>query len=72
MKIGDKNFNEALGIIAKSPSRVNITINEPVEDNYSNVYPILLHQACAKLIKNLIEAGFAIGVCSKGTWVDKF
>lgn len=72
MKIGDKNFNEALNIIAKSPSRVNITINEPVEDNYSNVYPILLHQACAKLIKNLIEAGFAIGVCSKGTWIDKF
>lgn len=72
MKIGDKNFNEALSIIAKSPSKVNITINEPVEDNYSNVYPILLHQACAKLIKNLIEAGFAIGVCPKGTWVDKF
>lgn len=72
MKIGDKNFNEALSIIAKSPSRVNVTINEPVEDNYSNVYSILLHQACAKLIDNLIGAGFSIGVCSKGTWVDKF
>ena len=72
MKIGDDNFNEALSIIAKSPSRVNITINEPVEDNYSNVYPILLHQACPVLIKDLIEAGFTIGVCLKGTWVDKF
>ena len=72
MKIGDQNFNEALSIIAKSPSRVNITINEPVEDSYSNTYSILLHQACPRLINNLIEAGFAIGVCSKGTWVDKF
>ncbi len=72
MKIGDKDFNEALSIITKSPSRVNVTINEPVEDNYSNIYPILLHQACPRLISNLIEAGFAIGVCLKGTWVDKF
>lgn len=72
MKIGDKNFNEALSIIAESPIRVNVTINEPVEGNYSNVHPILLHQACPKVINNLIEAGFAIGVCSKGAWVDKF
>ena len=28
MKIGDKDFNEALNIIAKSPSMVNVTINE--------------------------------------------
>lgn len=72
MKIGDKNFNEALSIIAKSPSRVNITINEPVENNYSCVYPILLHQACPTLIKNLMAAGFSIGVCEKGTYVEKY
>ena len=72
MKINSKAFAEAMEIISNSPSRVTLVINEPVHDNYSNVYPIILKQACPALIDRLVEKGFSIGICEKGAYVDKF
>lgn len=71
MKIGDASFNEAMKVISNSPSRVKLSINEPIDNNYHSVYPILLHQACPTLVKKLVEAGFMVGVCEKGTYIDK-
>lgn len=71
MKIGDASFNEAMEVISKSPSRVKLSINEPIDNNYHSVYPILLHQACPALVKNLLEAGFMVGICEKGAYIDK-
>lgn len=72
MKIGDSNFNEAVAIITTNPSEVSVSFNVPINDNYGNVYPILINKAAPCLISNLIRAGFTCGVCSKGVYVEKF
>lgn len=72
MKIGDNNFNKAVSIITSNASSVKVSFNVPIRDNYSSVYPILIHQAAPCLIQRLIEAGFSVGMCDKGAYVEKF
>lgn len=71
MKIGDQNFNAAVKIIANFQSQTTVSFNVPINDNYRNVYPILLKDACPGLVNALFAHGFSIGVCEKGAYVDK-
>lgn len=72
MKIGDQNFNEAVEIIANYQSSTTVSFNVPINGNYSNVFPILLKDACPGLVSALIQKGYHIGVCDRGAYVDKF
>lgn len=64
-------FQEALQIISKSNS-IKVSFNVPVKDNYSNVYPILIHNSNAKVISDLISAGFSLSMTDKGLSVNKY
>ncbi len=71
MKIGDNDFKKAVEIITTYVSSVTVSLNVPIRDNYSNVYPILLHDAAPGLIHKLVNAGFSVGICDKGAYVNK-
>ena len=62
---------EALGIIANSNS-IKVSFNVPVSNNYSNVFDILIHDSNAKVINDLIAAGFSLAMSPKGLSVNKF
>lgn len=64
-------FQEALQIISKSNS-IKVSFNVPVTDNYSNVYPILIHNSNATVITELVAAGFSLSMNDKGLSVSKY
>lgn len=64
-------FQEALQIISKSNS-IKVSFNVPVNDNYSNVHQILIHNSNAAVIKELIAAGFSLSMNDKGLSVNKY
>ena len=64
-------FQEAISIISKSNSP-KVSFNVPVNDNYSQVHQILIHNSNATVINDLVEAGFSLSMCDKGLSVDKF
>lgn len=51
---------------------VTISINVPVKDNYLNVHALLIHESNARLIQDLIKAGFSLSMNPKGLSVDDF
>jgi hypothetical protein len=57
--------------IVTSQNSVKCSFNVPVNDNYSNVHDILIHNSNATTINKLIEAGFSLSMCDKGLTVDK-
>lgn len=69
--MNDTDFNFAVKIITLHASSTTLSFNVPIQDNYLNVYPIVLHKATPGLIKSLIENEFNVGVCDKGTYIDK-
>ena len=64
-------FQEAISIISKSNSP-KVSFNVPVNDNYSQVHQILIHNSNASLIDELIKAGFSLSMCDKGLSVDRY
>ena len=64
-------FQEALLIISKS-NNIKVSFNVPVNDNYSNVHPILIHNSNATVINELIAAGFSLSMYDKGLSVNKY
>jgi hypothetical protein len=64
-------FQEALQIISKSNS-IKVSFNVPVNDNYSNVHQILIHNSNATVINELIAAGFSLSMNDKGLSVNKY
>ena len=70
--MNDNDFTRAVEIIANRASSTTLSFNMPINDNYSNVYPIVLHKAAPGLIETLIRNGYSVGVCAKGTYIDKF
>ena len=66
-----EQFQEAIAIITKSNS-IKVSFNVPVQDNYSNVYQILIHESNAKVIEDLHKAGFSLSMTPKGLSVNKF
>lgn len=75
-----EHLQEALNIITKS-NNIKVSFNVPVNDHYSNVYHILIHESNAmviihesnaKVISDLIEAGFSLSMTPKGLSVNKY
>lgn len=64
-------FQEALQIISESNS-IKVSFNVPVENNYSNVYQILIHNSNAAVINELVAAGFSLSMNDKGLSVNKY
>lgn len=71
MNMKEKYFAQALEIISKSNS-IKVSFNVPVDNNYSNVYQILIHESNASVIDQLIVAGFSLSMTPKGLSVTKF
>lgn len=65
------DFQIALEIITASNSP-KVSFRVPVNDNYSNVHQILIHESNADLINKLIKAGFSLSMCKKGLSVNKY
>ena len=66
-----KSSKGVLEIIANSNSP-KVSFHVPVEDNYSNVHDILIHESNADLINKLITAGFSLSMSKKGLSVSCF
>lgn len=66
-----EDFNEAISIVTTN-NRIKISFNTPVNDSYSNVYQILIHESNASVINKLVSAGFSLSMCEKGLIVDKY
>ena len=64
-------FNEAVAIISQSLS-CEVKFNTPVNDNYSNTYPILILESNGRVIDDLHKAGFSMSMTKKGLAVDKY
>lgn len=62
---------QAIDIISKSVS-AKVSFNVPVDNNYSNVHDILIHESNATLINELVKAGFSLFPGPKGISIDKF
>lgn len=66
-----EHFQEALAIITTN-NRIKVSFNTPVQDNYSNVYEILIHESNGSVITKLVNAGFSLSMTPKGLSVTKF
>ena len=53
-------------------NRITVSFNTPIADNYSHVYPLLIHESNASVLKQLYEAGFSMSMTKKGLEVSKY
>jgi len=67
-----EHITAALDIIRASAASITVSLNTPVNGNYSHVYDILIIRSNATVIKDLVEAGFSLCMTDKGLAVDKF
>jgi len=67
---GDPINQQALQIISKS-NGIKVSFNVPINDNYSSVYKILIHESNATVLKELHEVGFSLFMTEKGLSVEK-
>lgn len=66
-----EDFNKALSILTTN-NKIKVSFNTPVNDNYSNVYQILIHESNASVVNKLIAEGFSLSMTPKGLSVDKY
>ena len=71
MNMQESDFRRALEIITRN-NRITVSFNTPIADNYSHVYPILIHESNASVLKRLHEAGYSLSMTKKGLNVDKY
>ena len=71
MKMQESDFRHALEIITRN-NRITVSFNTPIADNYSHVYPLLIHESNASVLKQLHEAGFSMSMTKKGLEVSKY
>lgn len=71
MNMQESDFQHALEIITRN-NRITVSFNTPIADNYSLVYPILIHESNASVLKRLHEAGYSLSMTKKGLNVDKY
>ena len=45
MNMQESDFRRALEIITRN-NRITVSFNTPIADNYSHVYPLLIHEQC--------------------------
>ena len=70
MKMQESDFRHALEIITRN-NRITVSFNTPIA-NYSQVYPLLIHESNASVLKQLHEAGFSMSMTKKGLEVSKY
>lgn len=71
MNMQESDFQRALEIITRN-NQITVSFNTPIADNYSHVYPILIHESNASLLKRLHEAGYSLSMTHKGLCVMKY
>ena len=67
----ESDFQRALEIITRN-NRITVSFNTPIADNYSQVYPILIHESNASVLKQHHEAGYSLSMTPKGLCVMKY
>ena len=65
------DFRRALEIITTN-NRITVSFNTPVDDNYANTYPILIHESNAAMPHRLHDEGFSLSMTKKGLNVTKY
>ena len=71
MTMKPEDFRRALEIITRN-NRITVSFNTPVDNNYANTYPLLIHESNATVLKQLHEAGFSMSMTKKGLEVSKY
>lgn len=61
---------KAIKMITESNS-CKASFRVPVNDNYSNVHEILIHESNATLIRDLVLSGYSLFMTPKGLSVTK-
>ena len=70
MNMQESDFRRALEIITRN-NRITVSFNTPIADNYSQVYPLLIHESNAPMLNQLYGAGFSMRMTKKGVDVSK-
>lgn len=71
MDMKPEDFRRALEIITTN-NRITVSFNTPVDDNYANTYPILIHESNAAMLRRLHDEGFSLSMTKKGLNVTKY
>ena len=71
MDMNPDDFRRALEIITTN-NRITVSFNTPVDDNYANTYPILIHESNAAVLKQLHDEGYSRSMTEKGLCVMKY
>lgn len=51
---------------------ITVSFNTPVDGNYANTYPILIHESNATVLKQLHDEGYSLSMIEKGLYVMKY
>ena len=65
MDMKPEDFRRALEIITRN-NRITVSFNTPVDDNYANTYPILIHESNAAVLRRLHDEGYSLSKMEKG------
>ena len=73
MNMQESDFRCALEIITRN-NRITVSFNTPIADNYSHVYPLLIHESNGTVLKELHKAGYSLSMSmtKKGLEVSKY
>ena len=71
MKMQESDFRRALEIITRN-NRITVSFNTPIADNYSQVYPLLIHERNASQHKHHQDPAFTKTMTKKGLEVSKY
>ena len=71
MDMKPDDFRRALEIITTN-NRITVSFNTPVDDNYANTYPILIHESNAAMLRRLHDEGYSLSMTEKGLCVMKY
>lgn len=71
MDMKPEDFRRVLEIITRN-NRITVSFNTPVDDNYGNTYPILIHESNAAVLRQLHDEGYSLSMTEKGLCVMKY
>jgi len=73
MSLKTNNLTEALAILAKHhTSRITLNHIRHNDKFVPNAIPLVIHECCAAVINELIEAGFSLSMGKEGMHVDDY
>ncbi len=71
MTLKPEDFHCALEIITRN-NRITVSFNTPVDNNYANTYPLLIHKSNVAVLKQLHDEGYSLSMMEKGLCVMKY